>query len=328
MPDDFSSKDFDALLDEFINKQLNETDDILADFQEDEEESAETKPSLTPDDEASFEEDNDENYDTDISEEDSVSKEDSAPEYEEDTELSKIFADLESDASYQLAEEEKRLYNAYCEFIKSVVNCAKEHQAEIPEFLFSAEDLLPRFSPNRTENLKEDIAACWDVLLQNESAKLAKLPYDASDEQILDFAEKISAPNLQLSLISYVETLIETDACETAYNIRKVKYQKHKIEKELYEQHQRTLEKKRLYAQAVRERNFPIDADLLINNFFKTASKDPQGAFEILTKNPATYAPIQIDKIPNRLFGLIKAGPEDGKAVNKKLGKFLAGIKA
>ena len=81
MPDDFSSKDFDALLDEFINKQLNETDDILADFQEeDEEESAETKPSLTPDDEASFEEDNDENYDTDVSEEDSVSKEDSAPE--------------------------------------------------------------------------------------------------------------------------------------------------------------------------------------------------------------------------------------------------------
>ncbi len=323
MPDDFSSKDFDALLDEFINKQLNETDDILADFQEeDEDEIAENKPSLTPEDDTPSEIDAapDESHDS--------SEEELMPIYEEDTELSKIYADLESDASYQLAEEEKRLYNVYCEFIKSVVNCAREHQADIPEFSFSAEELLPRFSPNRTENLKNDIAICWDVLLQNEAAILAKLPYNASDEQILDFAEKISAPNLQLSLISYVETLIETDACETAYNIRKVKYQKHKIEKELYEQHQRTLERKRLYAKAVREHNFPIDADLLINNFFKTASKDPQGAFEILTKNPATYAPIQIDKIPDRLFGLIKAGPEDGKAVNKKLGKFLAGLKA
>ena len=51
MPDDFSSKDFDALLDEFINKQLNETDDILADFQEDDkDEIAENKPSLTLED--------------------------------------------------------------------------------------------------------------------------------------------------------------------------------------------------------------------------------------------------------------------------------------
>jgi hypothetical protein len=54
---------------------------------------------------------------------------------------------------------------------------------------------------------------------------------NASDEQILNFAEQSSNRNLMMALISYVETLIEVDACEIAYNIRKAKYKKIKIEK-------------------------------------------------------------------------------------------------
>lgn len=307
----FSSQDFDTLLDDFISRQLNETEDLLADIQE----TSETKPSLSPNDETddSFEE----NF-TEIETDDENSN--------DDDDLIDITANVDNDFD-KLAEEEKRLYNAYSEFIKSSSNCAKEHQIEIPEFQFSLDELLPRFSLNRTENLKSDIAACWDILLQTEYDNLSKLPANASDEQILDFAEKTSAHNLQMSLISYIETLIEIDACETAYNIRKSRYQKHQIEKEIYEEHQRMLNRKRLYAQAIREQNFPVDADLLVNNFFKTANKDPTGAQEILEKNPAIFAPIQIDKIPDKFFGLIKAKPEDGKAVNRKLGKFLTNLK-
>lgn len=297
--DTFSSKDFDALLDDFINKQLAETEELLADNMD----ASDTKPSLAPS-------------------EDVIQAQFNSSKNNDDTD--EIFSNIEDDEIMQLAEEEKRLYNAYSEFIKSTSYCAEEHQVAIPDFYFSPSELLPRFSPRRTDNLKKDIATCWDILIQTENNNLSKLPFNASDEQILDFAEKISIPNLQLSLISYVETLIETDSCETAYNIRKVKYQKHKIEKELYEEHQRILNRKRLYAQAIREKNFPIDADLLVNNFFKTANKDPQGAKELLENNPATFAPIQVDKIPDRFFGLIKASPADGKTVNKKLGKFLA----
>lgn len=300
----FSSKDFDALLDDFISKQLADTEDKLAEL-----DLSSPKQSSSSD---NLPEETDVSQNSDETDEIEFHLSDLA---EEDTEFS------------QLAEEEKRLYNAYKEFISSVSKCAAEHQIETPEFSFSTSDLLPRFSPLRTDNLKEDIATCWDILIEAEFEKLSQLPSDASDEQILDFAERISAPTLQLSLISYVETLIEVDACENAYNLRKVKYQKHKIEKALYEEQQRIINRKRLYAQAIREKNFPVDADLLINNFFKTAAKDPDGAGKILESNPATYAPIQIDKIPPRFFGMIKACPEDGRTVNKKLGKFLSKLK-
>ena len=53
-----------------------------------------------------------------------------------------------------------------------------------------------------------------------------------------------------------------------------------------------------------------------------------ESAKKMLENNPATFAPIQIDKIPSRFFGLIKAKPEDGKKINKKLGKFLKNLEA
>ena len=48
----------------------------------------------------------------------------------------------------------------------------------------------------------------------------------------------------------------------------------------------------------------------------------------MLETNPATFAPIQVDKIPARFFGMIKPKPEDGIKINKKLGKFLKKLKA
>ena len=212
-------------------------------------------------------------------------------------------------------------------FIESVAKCAKSHEIEMPNLYFSTSDITPRFSPRRTKNLKSDILACWDILLTTEKDYLAQLPYNPTDEQILNFAEKISAPNLQLSLISYVENLIEIESCENAYNIRRVKYEKHKIEKQLYEEQQRIIAQKRAYIKAIKGKNFPIDADLLVNNFFKASNKDPENAAKILGNNPAVFAPIQVDKLPNHFFGLIKAKPSDGKIVNKKIGKFLAGLK-
>ena len=95
----------------------------------------------------------------------------------------------------------------------------------------------------------------------------------------------------------------------------------------IYEEEIKRKEKIRLYIQALKEQNFPIDAELLVNNFFKTVRKDPEGAKKMLEVNPATFAPIQVEKLPNKFFGLIKAKPEDGKKVNKKLGKFLKNLK-
>ena len=98
--------------------------------------------------------------------------------------------------------------------------------------------------------------------------------------------------------------------------------------KRIFEEEQQRLDKMRKYAQAIRAKNFPIDADMLVNNFFKTLRKDPEGAKKILENNPATFAPIQVDKIPPRFFGMIKTKPEDGFRVNRQLGKFLKKLKA
>jgi len=243
-----------------------------------------------------------------------------------------IFASLSDNATADinaLAEEEKQLFRAYSEFIGAVTTCGEKNNIEIPKFSLKCENLLPRFRPSKVEKtLKKDILDAWDILLAAEPSRLSSLPENPSDEQILNFAEKTTEKSLQLALISYVETLIEVDSCEIAYNLRRAKYEKHKIEKKIYEEHQNRKEKIKKYIEAIREKAFPVDAEKLINNFFKTYRKDPVGAQKVLENNPATFAPIEIEKIPPRFFGMIKPKPEDGFKINKKLGKFLKNLKA
>ena len=296
--------DFDALLDDFINQQLAEIDEQQAIVEEDISNSKKASDAEL-----------DELIPTTYDKEEDV----------DDTNVSGYA--VEDERVAKLAPEEKQFYNSFSEFVESVGKCASAHEVAMPELYFSIDEIIPRFSPKRVDNIKADILACWDVLLQTEADYLRQLPVNPTDEQILNFAEKISAPNLQLSLISYVETLIEIEACETAYNLRRVKYQKHKIEKELYEEQQRIIAKKRAFAEAIREKNFPIDPDRLVNNFFKASAKDPENAAKLLEHNPAVFAPIQVDKLPDKFFGLVKAKPSDGKIVNKKIGKFLSGLK-
>ncbi len=289
----FSSDDFDKLLDDFISSQLQETEDVLADLAEAKEEQDKNPQSN-----------------------------------EEIISVSDIINNQQDDDSVNLALEERRLFNAYKNMISSSVACATEAGIEIPEFNFSVTELMPRFRPNRIENLNIDVLNAWELLIASQPIRLTSLPKNPTDEQILNFAEKTTDKNLQLALISYVETLIELDACEIAYNIRKVKYEKHKIEKKIFEEQQQRRERMRRYIDAIKTKNFPIDAEMLVNNFFKTARKDAEGAQKMLEQNPATFAPIQVDKIPARFFGMIKPKPEDGKIVNKKIGKFLKDLKA
>ena len=55
------------------------------------------------------------------------------------------------------------------------------------------------------------------------------------------------------------------------------------------------------YIEKIEHKRFPINAERLVVNYFKTARKDPEGAYQILVNNPATYAPIETDKIPDKL---------------------------
>ncbi len=303
MSDSFSSDDFDKLLDDFIAQQLQDTEDGLAEL-------------------------NDKNK-IQQPEESNIFTSEPTENIEDNSSIYEAIDNFYDPDSAKLALEEKRLFDAFRGFVLAVTDCGKNAEIDVPEFSLKARNLLPRFRPSRTEKiLNRDIMAGWDVLIAAQPIRLSSLPPNASDEQILAFAEKTTDKHLQLALISYVETLIEIEACEIAYNMRRVKYEKHKIEKKIFEEQQNRRDKMRRYINAIREKNFPIDAEMLVNNFFKTYRKDPEGAKKMLENNPATFAPIQIEQIPSRFFGMIKPKPEDGKKVNKKLGKFLKNLEA
>ncbi len=277
-----NESDFDKLLDDFINNQIQEANDT----QEELLEAAKNQKPLT----------------ISLSDDEEIVK--------------------------NLYQEERRLYDAFTNFINAVSELAQKANLNMPEFSFSAQEIYPRFRPSSGRIASKDIVNCWELMLQAQPVRLSGLPQGATDEQILDFAEKTTENSLQMALISYVEILIEMESCEIAYNLRKAKAKKRKIERRIYEEHQRQIETKRRYIEEIKKKKFPIDAERLVNNYFKTAKKDPEGAKKILENNPATFAPIEVDKLKPRFFGMIKPKPEDGIRINKEIGNFLKNLKA
>lgn len=82
-----------------------------------------------------------------------------------------------------------------------------------------------------------------------------------------------------------------------------------------------------IFAKAIRDHGFPVDADLLVRNYMNLSKRNPQKAYQVLTTNPLYFAPIQMEKLPKTMFGLKKPGPKEAIAINKKLASFLKGLK-
>ena len=130
-----------------------------------------------------------------------------------------------------------------------------------------------------------------------------------------------------MAVVSYVEILFEIEGCEIAYEKRLLEYEHRKIEEEIIEEHRKRGERARKYVDAIERKKFPINAERLVHGYFKVAGKDPEGSFQALTTNPAIFAPIEIDKIKPKFFGLIKPTPRDGLIFNRKIGDFLKKLK-
>lgn len=227
-----------------------------------------------------------------------------------------------------LGKEEQALFNAYTNFANAIIMMCEPTDIEFPEFALVAENLLPRYKPNVANLINDELLQCWDIMLAIYPDKLKNLNPAASDDELLSFAEKETDELLQLAIISYVEILIEMEGCDIAYETRRVKAKKKRVERMIREEHEARQQKIRAYIEKIEQKRFPINAERLVVNYFKTARKDPNGAYEILVNNPATYAPIETDKIPDRLFGLIKSKPEDGIRVNHEIGEFMRKLKA
>lgn len=238
---------------------------------------------------------------------------------------SKSFA--ATDSLENLGAGERELMKAYNNFLESVYTIAGIDGVEAPDFTLTASMMIPNYRPQIGQILSEDVLQGWDLLLHLHYDELKDLDMKSSDDGFLNYAEKLTNPNLQFAIVSYVEILIELESCEISYEDKKMRARRRKIEKEFIEEQRRKNERKKKFIDAVAAKNFPIDADRLVTNYLKTANKDPKGAFEALTENPAIYAPIQNDKIKPRLFGLIKKSSKDGIRMNKMIGKFMKKLK-
>ena len=234
---------------------------------------------------------------------------------------------IQQNAGPTLAEGEKALFEAYKNFSNSIVMMASMNNIDAPNFGVNTSLLLPYYKYSTGSQIADDTIKGWEVMFKIHGSMLTGLNPEASDEELLDFAERCEDEILQLAVISYVEILIEMEGCEIALETRRLKAKRRKIEREIYEEHQRRIERKQRYIEAIRKKNFPVDAERLINNYFKTAQKDPDGAYQVLINNPAVYAPIDTSKLQPRFFGLIKPTPQDGIRVNRELGIYLKKLK-
>lgn len=231
-------------------------------------------------------------------------------------------------ATLDLGGDERELAGAYANFMDEIEKIARGKNLPLPDFMFDPERMIPNYKPSTGRRISEDLLVCWGLMLSAYPDKFGDLDPNSSDEAFLNFAETVGDQNLQLAIISYVEILIDLENCEISYEEKRLKAQRRRVEKALYEEYQRRQDRKQRFIEAVIKRGFPVDAERLINNYFKTAQKDEAGAYEVLTKNPAVFTPIEVDKIKPRLFGLIKPTPQDGIRENKRLGVFLKKLKA
>ncbi len=226
-----------------------------------------------------------------------------------------------------LKAEEQELARAVSNFQDGLYSLADRKNLKLPTTDYNEEQLKPNYKPSVGKKIAQYMLDGWDLISKADPENMKRLSKNANDEEYLAFAETLKDTDMQLAIISYVEILINLEICEVKYEQKREQIQKNRIKKELYEEYMELQERKALFIKKLKEKNFPIDVDRLINNYFRVAQKDPDGSFDALTKNPAMFAPIQVEKIKPKFFGLIKVTPEDGIKENQKIGKFIKNLK-
>ena len=226
-----------------------------------------------------------------------------------------------------LKEEEYELAQKIKNFQDSMTVLSMKKNLKLPNTDYEPDMLIPNYKPSIGKKIAEYLISCWDIINKYAPEDMKRLAPDADDEGYLSFAETLNDTDLQLAIISYVEILIDIEICEVSYEQKKEIMIKNRIKRELYEEYMELQERKKMFIAKLKEKNFPIDVDRLINNYFRAAQKDADGSFEALVKNPAMFSPIQMEKIKPKFFGLIKVTPEDGVKANQKIGAFVKKLK-
>lgn len=325
--------DFEKLLDSFIN---DKTDDIEEDVDNNVSDRISQLKNPEPEPEPTPEETNDDI----LNDEDmliSLDDEDKAinkqmTEEDLDQALVSSLQDAKIEAQDvkeqpTLGSDESELAQAFLNFYNSVNKLSNSMLKKPYECNFEVDDLYPNYKPSTGQILSNDLVRGWVLLVHLFPEEIGKFSPSSSDEEFLNLAEKISNSDLQLAIISYVEILIDIESCELSYQAKLIQHQEKYIKRLMYEEYLSRKERQRKFTEALAKKNFPVDADRLISNYFRVAQKDVDGAYKALTTNPAIFAPIDFSKIKPRFFGLLKVTPKDGIRINLEIGNFLKKLK-
>ena len=325
--------DFEKLLDSFINDSLDEAEaesDVSANERINQLKNAEPAPAAENE-----EEEDDDDKQIDYTSELSAQGQE-VNETMSDEDLDKMLVSSLQDAKIEaqethdqpmLGNDESELAQAFLNFYNSVNKLSMANLNQPYQCLFEIDDLYPNYKPSIGKILSDDVVAGWALLTKMYPQEIGNFPLTSSDEAFLSFAEKLTDTDLQLAVISYVEILIDIEGCELTYQAKFLKYQEKQIKRMMYEEYMERKERQRKFTEALAAKNFPVDADKLISNYFRVAQKDVDGAFKALTTNPAIFSPIDFSKIKPRWFGLLKVTPKDGIRVNLEIGNFLKRLK-
>lgn len=340
--DDFlEDDDFEKLLDSFINDKYEEEPAPETSKEEITEKLGKAKDKLATsetaeenDDEDSDDEDDD---DDEAEDEEELSEEDTriSEEIDKENANDELVSSLqdakeeakETEKQPELGSDESELAQAFVNYFTSVNRLTVKNLQKEFECDFAIDDLYPNYKPSVGRMLSEDLVKGWLLLVKMFPEELGNFPLTSTDEAFLNYAEQLKDNDLQLAIISYVEILIDMESCELSYQAKFLKYQEKHIKRVMYEEYLARKERQRKFTEALAKKNFPVDAEKLISNYFRVAQKDVDGAFRALTSNPAIFAPIDFSKIKPRWFGLVKVSPKDGIRINLEMGNFLKHLK-
>lgn len=346
--DDFlEDDDFEKLLDSFINDKFDNEPQQEASKEEisekigkakegignTEEKNGETSAEEDDDDDDDYDDDDDEDDDLPpLSEEgEKISAEMENEDLNQDLVNSlkdaKEEADKTKEEQPELGSEESELAQAFVNYYTSVNKLTVKNLKKEFECDFAIDDLYPNYKPSIGRILSDDLVKGWLLLVKMFPTEIGNFPMTSTDEAFLNFAEQLKDQDLQLAVISYVEILIDMESCELSYQAKYLKYQEKHIKRLMYEEYLARKDRQRKFTEALAKKNFPIDAEKLIANYFRVSQKDVDGAFKALTTNPAIFAPIDFSKIKPRWFGLVKVSPKDGIRINLEMGNFLKNLK-
>lgn len=177
-----------------------------------------------------------------------------------------------------------------------------------------------------TEPTENDMNTIRSELNQN-ACYLLGLPLNTTDlEKMLTSLDKNYKDEdfWRKFLLDYVTFLYEEKKAAIAQETQAAREKLMQSLQEILELKQAKAETIKSFSEKVEAKKYPVDARRLFKNYLNYADKNPEEAWDMVTKNPAFFSPI---KARDPKTGKVLLTPDKARETNKKLGAFIKGLK-